>query len=74
MPRFVGLALERVLILATWPVYNVQGNRWNPRRIKPARARAQARHGRIYTYRARLSDAALVLAGVGLIVAGVMVR
>ena len=41
MPRFVGLALERLLIALTWPVYNVQGNRWNPRRIKPRDAALQ---------------------------------
>lgn len=41
MPRGLGLILEYLLIKVTLPVYNVQHNRHNPRRIKPARARAQ---------------------------------
>lgn len=30
--RWVLGPLETLVILATWPVYNVQKNRWNPRR------------------------------------------
>lgn len=32
---------ETLVISLTWPVYNIQKNLWNPRRISPARARAQ---------------------------------
>lgn len=28
-------SVETVVIALLWPVYNVQKNRWNPRRIKP---------------------------------------
>lgn len=34
-PVFVAAALEWLLIKVTMPVYNVQHNRWNPRRIRP---------------------------------------
>ncbi len=30
--RWVMAPLETLVILATWPVYNIQKNRWNPRR------------------------------------------
>lgn len=39
-PRVVN-ALEAVCIVLTAPVYNVQLNKWNPRRITPVRAKAQ---------------------------------
>jgi hypothetical protein len=34
-------SVETLAILLTWPVYNVQKNRWNPRRIPPLKARVQ---------------------------------
>lgn len=43
IPRFVALGLEWVLIKVTMPVYNVQHNRANPRRIGPVMARRQRR-------------------------------
>lgn len=33
--------LETLVIRLTWPRYNTDKNLWNPRRISPARARAQ---------------------------------
>lgn len=41
MPRFLGLALEYLLIKLTLPVYNVQHNSTNPRRVKPWDAKSQ---------------------------------
>jgi hypothetical protein len=43
VPRFVGRGVEWCLIKATAPVYNVQHNRTNPRRIKPWDAREMRR-------------------------------
>lgn len=37
------LMQEQLWIWLLWPVYNVSGNRWNPRRIKPAAALRQRR-------------------------------
>lgn len=34
-------SVETVLIVLTWPVYNVQKNRWNPRRIPLSTAQRQ---------------------------------
>lgn len=34
-------SVETVMICLTWPVYNIQKNRWNPRRIKPWTAHTQ---------------------------------
>ncbi len=39
--KWLRLTVETLLIAVLWPVYNVQKNRWNPRRITPAHARAQ---------------------------------
>lgn len=42
--RWARLLVETLLIALVWPAYNVQKNRWNPRRITPraaARQRAQ---------------------------------
>lgn len=39
--RWLLLTVETLLILVTWPVYNVQKNRWNPRRISSYAARMQ---------------------------------
>lgn len=39
--KWLRLVVEQLLIWALWPVYNVQGNRWNPRRITPIEARRQ---------------------------------
>lgn len=46
-------AVETITIGLTWPVYNIQKNRWNPRRITPQRARAQrdARDAKSWTWR-----------------------
>ena len=43
LPDIVWLrrSVETLVIFAVWPVYNVQKNRWNPRRITPAVARQQ---------------------------------
>jgi hypothetical protein len=41
--KWLRLSVETLVILALWPVYNVQKNRWNPRRIKPIVARRQRR-------------------------------
>lgn len=41
VPRFVALIAEWLLIKATLPLYNVQHNRSNPRRITPRVARLQ---------------------------------
>lgn len=41
--RWLRRSVETVVILAVWPVYNVQKNRWNPRRIKPLVARKHRR-------------------------------
>jgi hypothetical protein len=41
--RWLRRSVETIAILAVWPVYNVQKNRWNPRRIKPTTARKQRR-------------------------------
>ena len=63
MPRGLGLILEYVLIKATLPVYNVQHNRANPRRIKPWTARRQRwlrDHG-VPPYAARARDLATLL-------------
>ncbi len=46
--RRARLMQEQLWIWLLWPVYNVQGNRWNPRRITPAAARRQ-REARIRT-------------------------
>lgn len=72
MPRGMGLILEFLLIKVTMPAYNVQHNRWNPRRIKPDTARAQrlARnmgHGRAV---GKVKDLVLVVPGVVLIALG----
>lgn len=34
-------SVETLAIVLTWPVYNIQKNRWNPRRIPPWQAAAQ---------------------------------
>ena len=47
VPRFLACFLEALLIQLVLPVYNVQHNRGNPRRIKPWKARAQ-RDARYY--------------------------
>jgi hypothetical protein len=39
--RRARLVQEQLWIWLLWPVYNVQGNRWNPRRITPAAALRQ---------------------------------
>lgn len=57
--KWSQLLLEQVMILLTWPRYNVKGNRWNPRRVKPweqANQRA-ARDGRPWGYRVRVNVA-----------------
>jgi len=36
--RWLLRSVETLVILALWPVYNVQKNRWNPRRIHPITA------------------------------------
>ena len=43
LPRWKWLlrAVETLVILLVWPAYNVQKNRWNPRRIPPRMARDQ---------------------------------
>jgi len=45
LPRWIWLhaLVEQILIFALAPVYNVQGNTWNPRRIEPWKAQAQRR-------------------------------
>jgi hypothetical protein len=70
--------LETLVILATWPVYNDAKNRWNPRRIPKAIAKAQrvARDAGGYAYSARvqlahLGRGAAILAGGVLIVIGI---
>lgn len=39
--RLLRLAVETLVILLVWPVYNVSKNRWNPRRIPLGAQRAQ---------------------------------
>lgn len=39
--KWLRLTVETLLIAVLWPAYNVQKNRWNPRRITPASARQQ---------------------------------
>jgi hypothetical protein len=39
--RWLRRSVETLFILLLWPVYNVQKNRWNPRRITPPVARQQ---------------------------------
>lgn len=39
--KWLRLAVETLAIVALWPAYNVQKNRWNPRRIRQASARQQ---------------------------------
>lgn len=39
--KWVLRPLETLVMLVTWPRYNVAKNGWNPRRITPARAEAQ---------------------------------
>ncbi len=39
--RWTRKAMEKFYIALFWPVYNVQYNRWNPRRITPVQAKRQ---------------------------------
>lgn len=71
--------LETLVILATWPRYNVAKNRWNPRRVTKARQLAQraARDAAGPAYRARVRAAvwgrrAVQALGVALILAGIV--
>lgn len=49
--RWILEPLESLVILATWPVYNVQKNQWNPRR----RTLGQAAMDRVKRDRKRVS-------------------
>lgn len=74
VPRFVALGLEALLIRLTLPVYNVQHNRGNLRRIKPWTARAQ-RDARYYgrtPVAARFRDVLAALPVVALVIAAVV--
>ena len=56
--------VEAVVILLTWPVYNISGNRWNPRRIKPwdaTRQRALRDKGQRYGYEIMTHFAAICI-------------
>jgi len=72
MPRGLGLILEYLLIKATMPVYNVQHNRHNPRRIKPDTARMQRMHRDMGYGRAigKVKDLVLIVPGVALLALG----
>jgi len=39
--KWVLRPLETLVMLLTWPRYNTDKNKWNPRRITPSRARAE---------------------------------
>lgn len=69
MPRGLGLVLEWLLIKATRPVYNVQHNGWNPRRIKPSVAKAQRlnrdRNG--FRLAARVKDVSVLASALGVV-------
>lgn len=39
--RWLLLTVETLLILMTWPVYNYEKNRWNPRRVSLVAQRMQ---------------------------------
>lgn len=76
--KWVLRPLETLVILCTWPRYNVAKNRWNPRRVPPYLQKAQraARDAGGLSYRtgvavARLGRRSLQLAGVVLILVGV---
>lgn len=43
--KWLRLVVEQALILAVWPVYNHQGNKWNPRRV-PLSTQERQRHAR----------------------------
>lgn len=77
--KWVLRPLETLVILALAPRYNVNKNRWNPRRIHPVRAAAQRRDRDLWPGRRRARVAAERLmtvfiraTGVMLIVAGIV--
>lgn len=71
-------SLETLVILLTWPRYNVAKNKWNPRRIPPYLAQHQraVRDAGGSAYRAQVATARavralLMFAGVVLILGGI---
>lgn len=77
--KWVLRPLETLVILATWPRYNVAKNKWNPRRIPPYLAKVQRAHrdagGGQYAVRlwvGRVMRVSLQVAGVLLILGGIV--
>ncbi len=59
--------MEKFYIAFFWPVYNVRYNRWNPRRITPAKAKRQRYARELVGYKAsalpRMLFRALLIVG-----------
>jgi hypothetical protein len=77
--KWVLRPLETLVILLTWPRYNVAKNKWNPRRIPPYLAKSQraARDVGGVAYRAQVFTARGIriltqIMGVALILAGII--
>ena len=75
--KWVLRPLETLVMLATWPVYNISKNGWNPRRItkREAQRAREARDAGTYWYRgqvtlARAGRIAIQVAGVVLVLVG----